>query len=240
MTTPNPKNIFAVLLTVAIAGSAFALEPPELDSRIRTLTWKFDELQSRADRRIPADTLRRAQGVILLDRTRAGFVFAYQGGGGVAMVRNKDGEWSPPAFLSANEGSLGFQIGGERDFYAILLMNTNATRMLIEPKFEAGGEARGTAGDTTRGTEGKFTPTNEPVLVFSVRKGLYGGAAVKAGAINPDNEANHIYYSQFVSMKDILFDNKVKATETATNLAKRLDDYTKVADNAPKQPEHSP
>jgi lipid-binding SYLF domain-containing protein len=236
MKTPNPKKIITGLLTAALAASAFAVEPPELDNRIRMLTWKFDELQSRADRRIPPDTLRRAQGIILLDRTRAGFVFAYQGGGGVAMVRNKDGEWSPTAFLSANEGSLGFQIGGEKDFYAILLMDTNATRLLIEPKFEAGGEARGTAGDTTRGTEGKFTPTNEPVLVFSTRKGLYGGAAVKAGAINPDNEANHTYYSQFVSMKDILFDNKVKATETATTLARRLNDYTKVAENSPPKP----
>lgn len=229
------KTIFG-LLACSYAAMALAVEPQELDSRMRTLTWKFDELQSRADHRIPADLLRRAQGIILLDRTRAGLVFAFQGGSGVAMVRNNTGEWSAPAFLSANTASLGFQIGGEKDFYAILLMNTNATWMLLQPSFQAGGEASGTAGDSHGGAEGKFTPQDQSVLVFSIRKGLYGGASVKAGSIMPDNEANHIYYSRFVSMKDILFDDKVKPTQTGIDLAKRVDDYTKVAENAHKKP----
>jgi lipid-binding SYLF domain-containing protein len=34
------------------------------------------------DRRIPADVLSKACGIVLLDRTKAGFGFAYQGGGG--------------------------------------------------------------------------------------------------------------------------------------------------------------
>ena len=44
----------------------------------------------------PAETLRKAQGIILLDRTKAGFLFAYQGGGGVAMVKDaKQGQMEP-------------------------------------------------------------------------------------------------------------------------------------------------
>lgn len=228
------KKIMLSLLVLSFTGLALALEPQELENRIRTLTWKFDELQSKPDKRIPPDVLRRAQGIILLDRTRAGFVFAYQGGGGVAMVKNTAGDWGPTAFVAANEGSLGFQIGGEKDFYAILLMNTNVTRMLTEPSFNVSGEARGTAGDSTAGAEGKITPKELSILVFSIRKGLYGGAAIKAGAITPADEANHVYYSQFVSMQDILFENKVKATETATALGKRLNDSTRIAETKPK------
>jgi lipid-binding SYLF domain-containing protein len=215
-------------LPVSCALSAAALEKSELDNRIRTLTAKFDALQRQPDKSIPAETLRKAQGIILLDRTKAGFIFAYQGGGGLALARDpKTGKWSPAAFLSANEASLGFQIGGEQNFFVILLMTTNATRVLTEPTFDLGGEARGTAGDTSSGVEGKVSSNDQPVLIYSDRKGLFGGAAVKGGAISPDDDANRIYYQQAVTMRDILFDKKVSASETATDLATKITEHSK-------------
>ena len=124
-------------MLLGLAGAALAIEPQELDNRIRALTDKFEAFQSHSDKCIPAETLRNAQGIILLDRTKAGFLFAYQGGGGVALVKDPtlDSKWSPVAFFNASEASLGFQIGGEQNFFIILLMNNNSTRMLIDPKF---------------------------------------------------------------------------------------------------------
>ena len=130
------------LLLMGVATTALAMSPADLDNRIRTLTERFEAFQQEPSKSIPAETLRRAQGIILLDRTKAGFLFAYQGGGGVAMVKDsKLGTWSPVGFLSANQASLGFQIGGEQTFYVILLMTTNSTRMLVDPTVEFGGEA---------------------------------------------------------------------------------------------------
>src|SRR5262245_44955413 len=112
------KTTFFGLLLFSCVLTAFAVDKSELDTRIRTLTSKFEALQGHAGKAIPAETLRKAQGVVLLDRTKAGFVFAYQGGGGVAMVRDpKTGKWSNASFMSANEASLGFQIGGEQSFF---------------------------------------------------------------------------------------------------------------------------
>jgi lipid-binding SYLF domain-containing protein len=108
-----------------------------------------------------------------------------------------------------------------------LLLNKDAIEMLTDSKFEMGGEARGTAGAATDGQEGNVTPDQHSVIVYSDRKGLYGGAAVKAGAVSPDAEANRLYYGQYLSMKDILFDTKVQPTEAALDLAKKLDEYSK-------------
>ncbi|HKS38281.1 MAG TPA: lipid-binding SYLF domain-containing protein, partial [Verrucomicrobiae bacterium] len=214
------KTIALGLTLLSFAGSALAVEKAELDNRIRTLTAKFEALQWKADKSIPAEHLRKAQGIVLLDRTKAGFVFAFQGGGGVALVKDPESErWSPAAFLGAHEASLGFQIGGEHSLFVILFMNTNATRLLIEPNIKFGGEARGTAGDSSTGAEGIASPTEPSVLVYAARKGLYGGAAIKGGAIVPDEEANRVYYGQFLGMNDILFEKKVRPTEAATELA---------------------
>jgi len=215
-----------ILLSGALAVSA--VDKAELDNRIRTLTARFESLQHQPDKSIPAEHLRKAHGVILLERTKAGFVFAYQGGGGVAMARDPaGGKWSPAAFVSANEASLGFQIGGEQNFFVILLMNTNATRLLTEANFEFGGEARGTAGKSSTGAEGKVSTSEQPVLVYDERKGLYGGAAIKGGAVAPDEQANRVYYEQFVTMRDILFDKKVAASPSATELAAKISEYSK-------------
>jgi len=224
------KTFALGLFVSGLASTTLARDKAELDYRIHTLIGRFEGMQAKPDKAIPAENLRRAHGIILLDRIKAGFIFAYQGGAGVAMVKEPQTErWSPAAFLTANEGSLGFQVGGQQSFVVILLMNTNATRLLTEPTFEFGGEARGTAGSASAGAEGTIASVERPVLVYDDRKGLYGGAAIKAGAIAPDDEANRIYYGQFVTMRDILFDRKVEPTEAASKLAETLTRGAKVA-----------
>jgi len=216
------------LILLAFAATAMAVDRAELDNRIRTLTSRFEAMQQRPDRRIPAENLRKAQGIVLLHRTKSGFIFAYQGGSGVALVRDpKTAKWGPTAFLTANEASLGFQVGGEHNFFVILFMSTNATRLLTMPNVMAGGEARGTAGDSSAVAEGTMTPPDADVLVYDLRKGLYAGAALKGGSIAPDENANRAYYGQSLSMHEILFEQKVKPTEAATELARKLVEHEK-------------
>ena len=221
------RLITLCLLLLVCAFPVHAQNQAQLDERIRTLTAKFETMQQTPDKRVPADMLEKAKGVILLDRTKAGFIFAFQGGGGVALVKNKSGKWSPPAFLSANEASLGFQIGGEQDFYVILLMTTNATQALTDSTIDFGGEARGTAGNDSAGVEGKVASPEQSVIVYDSRQGLFGGVSIKGGAISSDDHANAVYYNQAVSMREILFDKKVTSTTTATDLAKKISDYSK-------------
>ena len=217
------------LFLLGLALSAQAIDKAELDKRIRRMTTKFETMQAKPDKRIPAESLRKAKGVILLDRTKAGFIFAFQGGGGLAMVKDAKSErWSPPAFMSADEASLGFQIGGQQSFVVILLMNTNATRALIDSKVDFGGEASGTAGNSSGKAEGNATDDGtQQTLVYTDATGLYGGAAVKGGAVSPDPEANVAYYGQSLTPQEILFEKKGTPTEAATALAQKLTQSSK-------------
>jgi len=210
---------------LSLAGSVQAASREELDSRIRALTVKFDDMQKDPGSRIPADVLRKAKGIILINLTKGGFVFAVQTGGGVAMVRNKSDEWSPVAFIRSNEGSFGFQAGGEQSFCVLVLMNTNATAQLAKPTVNFGGVARGTAGDNSSGADGNFDSPNQSVLVYARRSGLYGGVAFKGGGLSADRSANEAYYGKPVTLSDILFDRKVEPTETATELAGKISAY---------------
>ena len=222
------KSIIVLLILVGLAGPALASSKADLDNRIRKLTGRFEALQAKPDKAIPAETLRKAQGIVLLDRTKAGFIFAFQGGGGVALVKDpKTEKWSPAAFLSATEASLGFQIGGQQTFVVILLMNTNAARMLTDSDIELGGEARGTAGGNSSGVEGKLPIAERSVIVYDDRNGLYGGAAIKGGSLSPDEKANQLYYAKYVTLPDILFDKKVTQSETVAALVEKIIQHSK-------------
>jgi len=215
----------ALRLAGALSLCVFGARADSGNNEIHRLAADFETLQQTPGKSIPPDLLSNAQGIVLLDRTKAGFLFAYEGGGGVAMVRNASGHWSPPAFLTANQASLGFQIGGEQNFFVILLMTTNAAHDLTASLVDLGGEARGTAGDQSAGAEGQAI-SKDSVVVYNNRVGLYGGVAIKGGAISPDEKANETYYGQFVTMNDILFRGKVKPTAAATDLAKTLSQYS--------------
>jgi len=219
----------AMILGLALLGlvsPALAVERADLDDRIRALTARFEALQAEPDKRVPADILRRAHGIILLDTTKAGFGFAFQGGDGIAMVRDKWGNWSPVAFLNRGEASFGFQAGGEQNFFVILLMNTNVTRALLKPAIDFGAEAQGTAGNNSSRAEGKIVSPFHSVLVYDDHNGFYGGMAMKTGSLAPNANDNKVYYGQYESMSDILFNGKVERTESATTLAKKIRDYS--------------
>jgi lipid-binding SYLF domain-containing protein len=223
-------KLLITLLILGFTWAAPAVDKAHLELRAQKLMAKFEKMQEKPDKRVPPEMLAKARGVILLDRTKAGFVFAFQGGGGVAMVKDKKGKWGPIAFIQANEGSVGFQIGGQQSFLVILLMNDESTKSLIaDASFEVGGEARGTAGDVSTGAEGKLDSIQRAIQVYDDRQGLFGGAALKGGSLSPDHEANLVYYGAPVTMQDILFDRKLKPTDTALQLARKINERSKPA-----------
>lgn len=225
------KKTILGLMLLGIAGTALAVGRSELDDRIRALTAKFEAMQQDPVKGIPAETLRKAKGIVLLDRTKAGVVFAYQGGSGVAMVKDSSGHWSPAAFLRAQDASLGAQIGGQHSFIVMVFMSTNFDRWLTGQQERFGAEATGTAGDSTKGVESETVPQEPSVLIFDSHQGLFGGAAVKGGSIMADDGANSAYYGQPLTISDILFGKKVKPSETTLALVEQITASSKQARN---------
>jgi SH3 domain-containing YSC84-like protein 1 len=217
------KALVIGILVLATGLSAQAITRGELDRRVEKLAMKFTELQDNPATRIPPDLLRRAVGIVLVQTSRGGFIFGYQGGYGVMMVREPNSaQWSAPVFLTSNEGTFGAQIGGQTSFKAILLMNTNAVPLLTGANYAFSSELRGTAGDLSSSQQNNASPLEQMTLVFGDSQGLYGGAIVKGGGLAPDSNADAIYYGQYLTPSDILFGNRVRPTEASNYLASKL------------------
>ncbi len=221
------KSIAVALALLVASTHALALNKGELNARIGKLGSQLESLQKRSEGAIPTDKLKAAKGIILMERTKGGFIIGYEQGHGVAMVRNQDGQWSAPSFMISHEGSFGAQIGGKSSFIVILLMHDSATDRLLSSEFKFGGEAAGTAGDSS-GSTTKNESEQQPVLVFGFSSGVYGGATVQAGSVDTDEKANTTYYGDYFSSKEILFEGKVETSERAKQLAETIN---KLADN---------
>ena len=225
---PGMKNFAIVCLLLGGVAAALAVNPAQLDERIRVLAGKFSALQGKVEKHIPADKLRQAKGIVLLDCTKGGLMVGYQSGRGLAMIKDpKTEQWSAPAFLKTGETSFGLQLGGQRTFVVMLLMNTNATRILTDAEIDFGGEARGTAGRASVGTAGQMTPVERAVLVYDDRGGFYGGLAIKGGTISADDAANRAYYDQALSLTEILLEKNAKPSAAATALVEQIKQFSK-------------
>lgn len=211
----------ALLITDSHAGNPFAKSPEKLDLRIRRSAERFEALQAEPMKRIPAQLLSRARGIIILHKVKAGLGIGGEAGNGVAMVKDpQSGAWSAPAFISSAEGSWGLQIGAKEATIVMLLMNDAGLKPLIGGSMNIGVDIEAAAGPNDGGGEIDTTTLQSPILVYSNAGGLYAGAAFKGGGIVPANKNNNIYYGQ--TLKQILFDRSARPTASGMALIQTI------------------
>ncbi|HRQ90546.1 MAG TPA: lipid-binding SYLF domain-containing protein [Bacteroidia bacterium] len=223
------KNILLLLSGLALASvSAVAnplkKSPEKLDQRIRRSAERFVEMQTEPGKRIPADLLARARGIVILHKVKAGFGIGGEAGNGVAMVRDQTtGQWSAPAFISSAEGSYGLQIGAQESTLVMLLMDEIGLQPLMGGSVNVGVDVAATAGPFDEGGKIDTTTIKDPILVYSSAGGLFAGAALKGGGILPAEKNNELYYGR--GMNDILFRPGTSPTASGQHLIDVIETY---------------
>ena len=226
-----PSRLLLVLLLLgcllpALPGFANPLKKTneKLDQRIRRSADRFIEMQKVPGKRLPADLLARARGIIILHKFKAGLIVVGEAGNGVALVRDKTtGAWSAPAFISSAEGSYGLQIGAQESTIVLLLMNETGLKPLLGGSVNIGVDVAATAGPFDEGGKIDTTTIQQPILVYSSSGGLFAGAAFKGGGILPEQKSNEMFYAR--GMNDILFDPAVRPNATGQHLIDVLETY---------------
>ncbi len=223
----KPLLLLPVLLA-SLASPVFAnpfkKSDAQLDQRIRRSAERFVNMQVKPGKRIPAELIARARGIIILHKVKAGFLVGGEAGNGVALVRDKrTGLWSAPAFISSAEGSYGLQIGAQGSTIVLLLMNETGLKPLLGGTVDVGVDVAATAGPFDEGAKIDTTTIKDPILVYATAGGLFAGAAFKGGAILPAKKHNEVYYGQ--TMNDILFNPAIRPTPTGRHLIDVIETY---------------
>jgi lipid-binding SYLF domain-containing protein len=208
------KNLLPLLLALlavpAIPVSAREGQPPKptapakpapsdrenLVSRVESCEAILREFTAEKTALIPANVLKQARAIIIVNQFKAGFIVGVQGGYGVILVKRANG-WSVPALLRAGEASLGLQLGGKSVETVYIITDEQTPRLLLNGRFDIGADAKAVAGPKVAEADAwkDGNPLKIPVLVYSRKSGLYAGATVKAGFVARDEDANRLLYN---------------------------------------------
>jgi lipid-binding SYLF domain-containing protein len=204
-------TLFCLTALVRFASAANEFTRADAVVRLDSAEAILQDMQGNVKTAIPADILRRAKGLVIVNQFQAGFVLAIKDGYAVALARRPNGKWSVPAFLKAGEISFGLQAGGKAINAVYVLMDDSTTRLLFKNRFNLGAEAKAVAGirSAERESVTQPLPGDTNVYVYSSTEGFYLGAAIKTGFMSPDDTANRIFYNTNNRLPELLFSDWV-------------------------------
>src|SRR5258708_19460407 len=97
--------IFCLTALAAWLPAANQFNRADVVARLDTCEAILQQIQGNMRTAIPADVLRRAKGLVLVNQFQAGFIFGIKDGYAVALALRPHGRWSVPAFLRPRNSS---------------------------------------------------------------------------------------------------------------------------------------
>jgi len=221
------RLIACLLLAVTTMSAADKEDKPKLEDRLQNSGNVVKEILGMPDS-IPKDLLDKARCVIVLPNVVKGaFVVGASYGRGAMVCRTGpdfSGPWGAPAMYQLEEGSVGFQIGGQATDFVLLVMNDHGMKSLLDSKVKLGGDVSVAAGPVGRGAEAATdAQMNAEILTYSRARGLFAGVSLSGASLRPDNDANAVLYGDGVTAHSILMGHGATAPNSAQLLDTTLD-----------------
>ncbi|HKL63828.1 MAG TPA: lipid-binding SYLF domain-containing protein [Woeseiaceae bacterium] len=182
----------AVLLTGAVRA-----ETPE-EQRLTDATEVLEQLADIPENGIPPALLGSAYGVAVIPNVvKVGLVVGARWGRGVLVVRQPDGQWSQPTFISVTGGSVGWQAGAQSSDLILVFKNRRGVQGITDGKLTLGADASVAAGPVGRYTSASTDiRLRSEVYSYSRTRGLFLGVALDGAALSIDQSANAAFYAQ--------------------------------------------
>ncbi len=173
---------------------ASAASDPE--TTIRNSEQVLSDLMAIPARAIPHHLLAEAQGVAVIpDVMKIGFVGGVRRGHGVMFVRDAEGEWSLPQFITLTGGSVGWQAGIQATDVVLIFKSRKGVEGVMKRRFTIGADASVSAGPVGRDAEAATDAAlRAEILSYSRSRGLFAGVAIDGSALEVDQRAHVAFY----------------------------------------------
>jgi lipid-binding SYLF domain-containing protein len=187
----------ALLMGLALAfNTSFVHAQAREQGRLLMATEVLDEIRSQRDSAIPDRLLDRAYGIVVVPSvTKLAFIGGGRWGKGAMVVRDKDGRFTSPIFVTLAGASIGWQWGGSSTDIVLVFTTRAGIEGITGGKLTLGADAAVAAGPVGR-TASAATDQNFAAEVYSYSRsrGLFAGVALDGTSISVDRKANGNYY----------------------------------------------
>lgn len=205
------------VLTLTVTATAVHAQARE-EGRLLYAGEVLQDLRGARDQAIPDRLLERAYGVAVFpDLTKVAFFAGGRRGHGVLVVRDKQGRFSNPVFVTMTGGSFGWQWGVQLTDIVLVFTTPKGVEGINGGKVTLGADASVAAGPVGRAasaaTDAGF---RAEVYSYSRNKGVFAGLALDGSVITIDDSANAEFYKKpGVTAGDILAGNVTTDDDTA-------------------------
>ncbi|GAB4413969.1 MAG: YSC84-related protein [Thermodesulfovibrionales bacterium] len=225
------KRLSVLMITAAMAViffSSISIEAGDETSKINDAVEVFEQVMSIPEKGIPPALLNNAHGIAIIPGViKAGFIIGGRHGTGIVVVRNREGGWSNPSFISLTGGSVGWQIGAQSTDIILVFKSRKGIDNMLKGKFTLGADAAVAAGPVGRQAEAATDiQLKAEIYSYSRSRGLFAGISLEGAALQIDDDANRAFYGEKARAGDILTDKEIKAPSAVVRLKKVLAKYT--------------
>ncbi len=206
----------AVLLVFA-GFSPAAHADAKTDKRLQASQRVFESFSNLSEQSIPTWLLERAYGIVVVpDVIKVALSLGGRGGRGVMAVRNPDGTWSNPVFVTLAGVNFGFQFGVQSTDVVLMLMSRQSVEGIAGGKVTLGADASVAAGPLGRAASANTDATfKAQVLSYSRNEGLFAGVALDGTVISVDDSSNAIAYGVSGILPSQILEGKVASAPPA-------------------------
>lgn len=213
------QKLMGIFLSVLLSLSSLHAGKDE-DLKILESAKSLKDLLHLPENAIPPALFKEAYAIAIIPATyKVGFILGGQYGNGVICIKDEEGNWGNPVFITLMEGSVGFQIGASSSDLVLAFKTKKAVDGLITSKLTLGVDASVAAGPVGRevGLNGDIFFQQE-VYTYAMTKGLFLGLSLAGSSLMVDEGANKRYYGYDATPTDIFNNYQIKAPATVDTL----------------------
>lgn len=214
----NPCGFLVVALGLVLGLSSGVLHAQAREQgRLLMASQILEELRSSKDQAIPDRLLERAYGIAVIpDVTKIAFFAGGRHGNGALVVRDSEGHFGSPVFISLTGGSFGWQWGVQSTDVVLVFTTPRGVEGIAGGKVTLGADASVAAGPVGRQASAATDPTfKAEVYSYSRTRGVFAGIALDGTVLSIDEDANEAFYrKRGVTATDIM-SGKVKTEDSS-------------------------
>ncbi len=195
------------------------------DARLVSAREVFESFVDIREQVIPTWLMERAYGIVVVPRVIKGaLIIGGRGGKGVLSVRNPNGAWSDPVFVTLAGVNVGFQWGVQSTDVILVLTSRASVEGIAGGKVTLGADASVAAGPVGRTAAATTDATfKAQVLSYSRSEGMFAGVALDGSVLSIDRRANETAYGMTgILASQILAGQVASAPEEARNFTAAL------------------
>lgn len=194
-----------LLLTTALLSTGLLAQSKELE-RATTSVAVLREITRSPDKGIPESLLKKAKGIAVIPNlVKAGFVIGARRGKGLLAVKNAQGVWTNPIFITMTGGSIGWQAGVQSSDVILIFRTQRSIDGIVNGKFTLGADAAVAAGPVGRQANASTdAELKAEIYSYARSRGLFAGIALDGTVLGIDYSGNERVYGKNITPRRVL------------------------------------